>query len=193
LTSNFIEIYPDALSPELCVEACNRMDDIISRPDPGNSCILSDNDSRTDWNIFTGRYASLKKSEDKIIQAVSVSWRKYKNSYNTTSKSFFEVFNSGWKFQKSETSGGYHEWHYEQGSGEHNSTRFAVWMLYLNDVEIGGKTEFKYQEVAIKPTAGTIVIWPAAYTHVHRANPDLIGEKYIATGWFNYPNRERFR
>ena len=66
-------------------------------------------------------------------------------------------------------------------------------MLYLNTVDEGGKTEFKYQDLAIKPEAGTLLIWPAAYTHVHRANPDLVGKKYIATGWFVYPEKHRFR
>ena len=66
-------------------------------------------------------------------------------------------------------------------------------MLYLNTVDTGGKTEFKYQDLAVKPEAGTMVIWPASYTHVHRANPDLVGNKYIATGWFNFPEPLQFR
>ena len=91
MTSNFIELYPNVLTAEECAEVCDRIDDIISRPDPGGACILSDDSSRTDWNIFTGSYGSLKKSEDKIVEALARGWRKYNAAYSASSKSFFEV------------------------------------------------------------------------------------------------------
>ena len=31
--------------------------------------------------------------------------------------------------------------------------------------------------------SGKLVIWPAYFTHTHRANPDLKEDKYIITGW----------
>lgn len=192
MTSNFIELYPNVLTAEECTEACDRIDDIISRPDPGNSCILSDDASRTDWNIFSGSYGSMLKTEDKILQAVALGWKQYNKQYSAASRNVFELMSPGWKFQRSDTGGGFHRWHHEQGSGN-TSSRFAVWMIYLNTVEEGGHTEFKFQEQTVKPTAGTLVIWPAAYTHLHRANPDLIGKKYIATGWFVYPERNKIR
>ena len=40
----------------------------------------------------------------------------------------------------------------------HNRT--MAWMVYLNDVEEGGETEFLYQKLKIKPKKGTVVIWP---------------------------------
>ena len=39
----------------------------------------------------------------------------------------------------------------------HNRT--MAWMVYLNDVEEGGETEFLYQQVKLKPKKGTVVIW----------------------------------
>lgn len=60
------------------------------------------------------------------------------------------------------------------------------YILYLNDVEEGGETEFLYYGKRIKPTAGTLLLWPAGFTHVHRGNPPLSGEKYILTGWVEY-------
>jgi len=190
---NFIESYPNALSAEKCKQVCDTMDEIISRPDPGASCILSDDSTRTDWNIFTGRYGSLKLLEDSIVDAVHAGWRQYNKKYNAGGRAFIELFNSTWKLQRSETGGGFHTWHHEQGSGEHYRGRFAVWMIYLNTVETGGKTEFQYQDLAVKPEVGTLLIWPAGFTHRHRAAPDLIGNKYIATGWFNYPERKDIR
>lgn len=193
MTTDFIETYAGALSETDCALACSGIDNIIARDDPGSACILSDDSSRTDWNIFTGRYGSLNSIENKVLQAVAEGWRSYNQKYDITSRSVYELICSGWKFQRSEDSGGFHRWHYEQGSGNQSNSRFAVWMIYLNTVETGGRTEFKFQEKSFKPEAGTLVIWPAAYTHLHRANPDLVGRKYIATGWFNFPKNPQFR
>jgi hypothetical protein len=60
-------------------------------------------------------------------------------------------------------------------------------MVYLNDVEEGGETEFLYQGLKIKPEKGTLVVWPSSYTHVHRGNPPYSNDKYIITGWGQYP------
>ena len=58
-----------------------------------------------------------------------------------------------------------------------------AWMVYLNDVEEGGETEFLYQKLKVKPSKGTILIWPGCYTHLHRGNTPMTN-KYIATGWW---------
>jgi hypothetical protein len=55
-------------------------------------------------------------------------------------------------------------------------------MVYLNDTDTG-YTDFMHQELSIKPETGKLVIWPAYFTHTHRANPDLKEDKYIITGW----------
>jgi hypothetical protein len=53
-------------------------------------------------------------------------------------------------------------------------------------VQEGGETEFLYQHMRVKPEQGTLVIWPAAFTHTHRGNPPLSNEKYIVTGWTEF-------
>ena len=63
-------------------------------------------------------------------------------------------------------------------------------MYYLNDVESGGETEFYFQKRSIKPRKGTVVIAPAGFTHTHRGNVPISGDKYIITSWLLY-NRRR--
>ncbi len=87
------------------------------------------------------------------------------------------------KFQHTPEGGGYHVWHYE-AMGLSHSPRVLVWMIYLNDVEDGGETEFFDQKRRIKPTRGTCVVWPAGFTHTHKGNTVLSGDKYILTGWY---------
>jgi hypothetical protein len=93
--------------------------------------------------------------------------------------------NFNFKIQKTKIGGGYHIWHYESASRA-SSTRLLTWILYLNDVHEGGETEFLYQHMRVKPEQGTLVIWPAAFTHTHRGNPPLSNEKYIVTGWTEF-------
>ena len=56
---------------------------------------------------------------------------------------------------------------------------------YLNTVEEGGETEFLYQQVKFKPTRNTALLWPGSWTHQHRGNPPVSGNKYILTGWYS--------
>lgn len=91
------------------------------------------------------------------------------------------------KLQKTLThTKGFSNWHTEQSFGD-MADRALVWMLYLNDVEQGGTTEFLFQGVTIKPKAGTFVLWPAGITHPHRGNPPYSNDKYIITGWMHAP------
>ena len=86
------------------------------------------------------------------------------------------------KIQKTDPGEGYHQWHCESFD-RHSMFRYLAYTVYLNTVDEGGETEFLYQKQRLKPEVGTIVIWPAGWTHVHRGNPPLSGSKYIITTW----------
>ena len=60
-----------------------------------------------------------------------------------------------------------------------------AFMTYLQIPEEGGETEFLHQSLRIKPEIGTTLIWPAHFTHAHRGNPPLKGNKIYVTGWFH--------
>ena len=89
------------------------------------------------------------------------------------------------KLQKTEIGEGYHMWHFESASRDVGG-RLLSFILYLNDVEEGGETEFLYQHKRVKPEKGTLVLFPASFTHTHRGNPPLSNSKYIITGWVEY-------
>jgi hypothetical protein len=96
----------------------------------------------------------------------------------------FPLVSTDIKVQKTPPGGGYHLWHYENSLITH-SNRELVWMIYLNDMPEGeAETEFLYQKRRIKPTAGTVVIWPSGFTHTHKGNTVLTQDKYILTGWY---------
>lgn len=83
-------------------------------------------------------------------------------------------------------SGNYNYWHCEvfPESGSNEALhRTLLFMYYLNDVTEGGHTEFFYQQRAIEPKAGRMVIAPAYFTHTHRGCTPVSGDKYILTSW----------
>lgn len=47
-----------------------------------------------------------------------------------------------------------------------------------------------YQGVKVRPTAGRLLIAPAAFTHTHRGNRPVGGNKYIVTSWLLYQRAE---
>jgi len=91
-------------------------------------------------------------------------------------------------------SGGYPYWHSEvYPQLQHNDAlhRVLLFMYYLNDVEEGGETEFYYQNRAVKPKAGRMVIAPAYFTHTHRGQIPKSNDKYIITSWLLFNRAER--
>lgn len=96
------------------------------------------------------------------------------------------------KYRRGE--GGYPHWHSEQFPqlGSHEALhRVVLYMYYLNDVAVGGETEFYYQQRKIQPRKGTMVIAPAGFTHSHRGNMPVSDDKYIATSWILFNRAEK--
>lgn len=89
------------------------------------------------------------------------------------------------KVQKIEPGQGYHVWHCETQTRE-MSNRVLSYILYLNDIDDGGETEFLYQSIRVKPKKGTFILFPATFTHTHRGNPPLSDTKYIMNGWVEF-------
>ena len=89
------------------------------------------------------------------------------------------------RVQKTEPSQGFHVWHCDSANFL-TCRRMLVASLYLNTIEEGGETEFLYQSMRVSPVEGTLVFFPAGWTHPHRGNPPLEGTKYILTTWLEF-------
>jgi hypothetical protein len=89
--------------------------------------------------------------------------------------------------------GGYPYWHcelYPKDASCDTLHRAVLWTIYLNDGFEEGETEFLYQDRKIKPETGSLLIAPTAFTHTHRGNKPINGDKYIATSWVLYQRAE---
>lgn len=178
---HFINKFSKALPADICEEAIERFEEKIDQAEKVQD------EFRDDYSLFIDNYQSF----DRVQEAINLCLHTYYKDiteFQDNSLDYSMVIARPFKLQKSLAGGGFTDWHTEQGSSQGSKDRFAVWMIYLNTVNKGGKTEFLYYDKAVKPEQGTLLIWPASYTHVHRAAPDLEETKYIATGWFTYGN-----
>lgn len=134
------------------------------------------------------RYSSFKKMDKKIRECLREGYANYFDLLGENGglphHSIANDFLADYKVQKAESGGGFFGWHAEQGPGKEVSKRFLTWMIYLNNVKSTGSTDFYHQKLSVTPKKGTLVIWPAAFTHLHRSNPNLKQDKYLATGWW---------
>jgi hypothetical protein len=186
--SQFIELYENAFSKEFCEKVIDYFEN-MHKSGASHNRLKSENASsikKEDYAFIPNEedYLKLDFSLNLVAEFNAIFWNKFQEYQNKFSvlETFGQFANYAFKIQKTEIGGGYHIWHCENGARA-QLTRVGVWMLYLNDVEEGGETEFLYQHKRFKPKTGTLVIWPAGYTHTHRGNPPLSNTKYIVTGW----------
>ena len=182
--TDFIEVYDGALSKEYCEELISFIDGqerdglLVTRFEDGDLKMHRDDS-----------YCILSKvRHDLCSEFFEVFWgdvyNQYVSKYNILA-SFNKHTIYGVKAQKTKPSEGYHEWHCEK-SAKLNSSRIMAYTVYLNDDYEAGETEFLYQQKRIKGQQGSVCIFPAGYTHVHRGNPPIGGNKYILTGWVEF-------
>jgi len=184
---NFIRVYDNVFSPEHCDDliklyeqhidgGCSQFENAITRKD--KSMALLDVPTAMDLAGVTGQSEWVTAFNERLTEALVM----YGDEFPMLQEMAFASYTI--KIQKTQPAGGYHKWHCEQG-GFTVATRMLVWSVYLNDIEDGGETEFLYQSTRIKPKKGSVMFFPASYTHTHRGNPPLKEDKYIVTGWYN--------
>jgi hypothetical protein len=182
---DFIEVYENVFNDEFC-------DSLISKFDELEEAGLSHRRDYTTLNVkndsalYVGyNLEHLYKHAEKFYKHFwsDDCFGKYEKECIPVDGRDLSIFNL--KVQKTKPSEGYHVWHCENSSRD-TSHRVAAFTVYLNDDFEAGETEFLYQQRRLKPKKGSVSIFPAAYTHLHRGNPPIGGTKYIITGWLEY-------
>ena len=188
--NNFIAVYDNYITKEECnyaielYENQNKFNRTLNRIDFEHTPVLQKQDqqyfmNRNNINVWWEELKSMLVNYD-------LAWNHYVENTGAMSAYDNEPFHfTNLKIQKTLPTEGYHVWHIEHGRRYDVECRAFVFTIYLNDVEEGGETEFLHFSKRVKPKAGRIVIWPAAFPYLHRGNPPLSGEKYILTSWMN--------
>jgi len=226
--TDFIEIYPNALSPEFCQTFINQFEQSPHK-NPGRTGGGVDTSKKLSDDIFLNQTPEFHPALNTILQACSTHISAYLSKYffslisgisltvthpmtkqpvQLTADNFAEIGQpnivnlmrylfrlapiNAQKYQQGKGNYGY--WHSEiyPETGENNALhRLLLFIIYLNDVEQGGETDFYYQKKSITPKAGSMVIAPCGFTHTHRGNIPISNDKYVLTSWllFNPANK----
>ena len=169
---------------------CNQLILMISRDlrpstvaDDGDNCLVNDyrTSKTSDLNYFKDPfYLNIDKKISNLMNlepffGETMQAQKYEvGEYYKEHYDFFSPFNHEFKT--------YCEW-----MGQRTWTT----MIYLNDVEEGGETYFKYLNLKIKPKKGLLIAWNNLYINgfpnyktMHEALPPKKESKYIITKWW---------
>lgn len=187
---NFVLQYDNIFSQQEClqfIDCFKRMEQAgftVSRQKEGTNSTIKKDDQLYFSDVLSGKeldisdIAPFRMFTDRFWNTV---YPEYANQYGILNQMAHMTIRL-MKIQKTEIGGGYHVWHNEDDSPQ-NMRRVATFILYLNDVEEGGETEFLYYPKRVKAKEGRLILWPAGFTHTHRGNPPISNTKYIVTGW----------
>jgi len=218
--TDFIEIYPNALSKDFCQQFITSFEQSPYKND-GRTGGGVDASKKLSQDIYLNQHPEFQQQLNTITQACTNKVVEYMSKYffsvissislvvehpvtkkpvQLTEENFAEIglpnilnlikylFRlapiNAQKYQKNE--GNYRYWHSEifpQTGANDALHRVLLFLIYLNDVEDGGETDFYYQEKSIKPKAGTMIIAPCGFTHTHRGNVPISSDKYVLTSW----------
>jgi hypothetical protein len=187
---NFIMQYDNLFSAQECqmfIDSFNRMEKAgftISRQKEGTASNVKKDDQLYFSDLLSGMeldISDVAPSRMMLERFWNIVYPAYAEQYGILNSMATHTVRLT-KIQKTEIGGGYHVWHNEDDSPQ-NMRRMATFILYLNDVDEGGETEFLYYPKRVKAKQGRFILWPAGFTHTHRGNPPISNTKYIVTGW----------
>jgi hypothetical protein len=189
--NQFIWIKDNSLAEDFCQSVIDRFESddratqgcIFSGVNP----IVNPNVKRsTDLNIS---YLTDWKEEDTVFfDALQSAMSEYKTylTDNIPGAEFIrlfssnKVFDSGYQIQRTKP-GEFYIWHHD-ATIEEGVERALTYIWYLNDIHEEGYTEF-YDGTKIQPKTGSLIIFPATWTYIHRGVSPKSETKYICTGW----------
>jgi len=185
----FIGDYPNLMSDESCdraielFENANQFGLTQNRSEHSDTKAFCDDQMLFNCFINAGHLGADIYNE--IVGAAWQGYNKFINEYPIALERSDKHHIHAVKMQKTMPKQGFHQWHYENSTRD-SCNRLLTYTVYLNDVDEGGETEFLYYSRRVKAEKGKVCIFPAGFTHLHRGNPPLSGNKYIATGWFEF-------
>lgn len=189
---DFVGVFDEAVSLELCnaliqhYEYLNSLGATMTRQQ-GENVGKTFKDDKTYFFQEETNPSVIPVNSDMVIGLngqIREALQHYMQKYDVLFSSNTKLATWSHRLQKTAIGGGYHVWHHERTNLEVANRMLAV-IVYLNDVEEGGETEFIYYPRRVKPKQGRIVIWPAGFTHTHRGNPPISNEKYVVTTWLD--------
>lgn len=181
--SDAIRIYENALTFDLCenlrtyFEACHVCGVTHHLDFEWRRCTIA--------NLPHGEMGAGKKLADQFIAAVRHHFEDYKKISNVLNKCDAIEIPSIILYEPATTPEMFAV-HADNWDPESTSRQVSV-IAYLNDVEKGGETVFPELGISVPPKAGTLILFPSFFTHMHKAEPPVSGDKFCVVTWLHFP------
>jgi hypothetical protein len=191
-SAGLITVFDGLINPDKCSELVNRLKTVWDRSHAGKT--LGGVDWRTktteDMNFSEVAFRDLniqwgiewRDLEDhfssNLLSAVAIYKQQYRHLDN-----WISVADTGFQVQRYYKNYGYYRPHVDSFPGSRVHNRVLASVMYLNDVEYGGETNFPLHNVHVKPKAGRIVLFPAVWTHLHESCVPITNDKWIISSF----------
>tara|TARA_B100000575_G_C23121282_1_gene648966 strand:- start:1004 stop:1621 length:618 start_codon:yes stop_codon:yes gene_type:complete len=121
------------------------------------------------------------------VEVLRSCFQEYKKNWNFL-QSWEKMYLGEFKIEKYLISGHHLSYHCDINN-INSSHKVFSWAIYLNDFnEDEGSIDFLYQGFSIRPKKGSILIFPADWTHINRENVMKENEKFVLRGSFHFPD-----
>ena len=182
LSDNLIVEVPNAFSDEYC-------DQLVIDFQKSDKKLTAINTKYGSMDFYEAKLAAIKSDNDWqgsfLVKAMELG-RSYLKLAKMPEYCFPDSYSCEIpRLKKYVTSVGRFEHHVDVGNHD-TARRFLVIMLYLNNVDSGGETEFPIHHIKVKPSKGKVVMFPAGFTHPHAGLTPYSGSKYIASTYLHY-------
>ena len=188
-----IQVVDGLLDDEICRNLLTRLDQLWSRSSAGKTLGGVDQRTKFSEDLAYNRTLIAESWSDadtvfdqRICQAITSAIAIYKQEYRHLD-CWSDISDSGFQVQKYLKSFGFYRPHVDSFPSPFSaiSDRVLAMVIYLNDVDFGGETNFPLHEVAVTPKAGRIVFFPATWTHLHESRVPISSDKWIISSFIN--------
>lgn len=186
----FIKVYPNSLPGDICDEIIKRFKK-DTRTFRGTTKSGFKPHIKNSWDLYISIYEDWKDIDEILYAALHKALADYKEHVSTMNAHILninnhDIYDRGFNVKKYIQNDGFYHWHEDSLLED---KRIITYLWYLNDVTVGGETEF--MNYKIKPTTGTLVLFPATWTYVHKGNMPVSSDKFIITGWVSRTINEK--
>ena len=181
---SFIYLKKNALPGDICNEMIRRFESTTEDQYKGRigQNFKEDHSIKKSTDIALSAHQHWQDITQELFRSLNSSLKEFSTAFPFFNGPFKDV---GYAMQRSEKNE-YYNWHIDGGSHDF-ADRQLVALWYLNDVAgPGGATEFMFQDVAVQPTQGSLILFPPFWTHEHRNSKLEDGVKYVATTWVSF-------
>ena len=177
-------------------EICNKVDDLLTEHwdvllgaevlSEGKSMAGVDRTVKNSTDMQLSRemgegFYSLGWYEEEIQFGITKALNNYVNQYEGLAGLSWPLEDTGFQVQRYDEGHGFYVEHIDGGPFGATKDRFLVVILYLNDVEVGGATNFTKHNLRVEPKSGRIVIFPVHWLYPHKGEIPLSSHKTILT------------